>query len=123
MRARAEIQAERGRAAADQRLPLGNLRGSGAVLARRILGDGLARGRQARVQLEGLQVQFHRHRVGDTIDSLFQRMQADRTPRAGDVGDEVEPHQNISAGSSVTAAAPSTTLWRRPGTRVSTCSA
>ena len=80
------------RALAYQCLPLGQFGGTRAVLARDVCGDLLALGRQVRIQLERLRFNVDLHRIAQARDSLLERLQPDRAPGAGHVGNKVDLH-------------------------------
>ena len=48
--------------------------------------------------LERLEVQLDVDRVAEALEGAIERPQADRAPRAGDVGDEIDLHRGSLAG-------------------------
>ncbi|MNT97715.1 hypothetical protein D3C72_2401000 [compost metagenome] len=55
-----------------------------------MLSDVLALGAHLRVQLERLKVHVKGHFALQTVGRLLQRLEADDTPGAGDIGDEID---------------------------------
>ena len=89
----AEREADLRAALADDGAVLGQLLGRGAVLAREVLGGVLALGRQRRVELERLEAQLDLDLAAEPLEGAIERPQADRAPRAGDVGNEIDLHR------------------------------
>src|SRR3546814_202040 len=79
-----------GTARADRLAVVARLLFAHAVLGSQVFDRILALRRQRRVELEQLEMQFHAGVFADAGDRLFQRLQADRTPRAGHVGDKID---------------------------------
>ena len=86
--ARPEGEADGGPALAYPRLGLCNLLRGAAVLAHEVRDCLRAVGAHVRVQLEGLEVQCHRHLGSEARERLLEGCEADGTPGAGHVGYE-----------------------------------
>ena len=90
----AEGEADRLAALADRLGVAFDLLGRDAVLARQVLDDLLALRRHLRVQLERLEVQVGLHFAVEPLERAFERVEADRAPGAGDIGDEIDLHRS-----------------------------
>src|SRR3546814_2577070 len=83
-----EGEAQLGTARADRLAVVARLLFAHAVLGSQVFDRILALRRQRRVELERLEMQFHAGVFADAGDRLFQRLQADRAPRAGPRSEE-----------------------------------
>ena len=88
----AELETDR-RAAFAQRLPRGGqLLSRGAVLSRQVFDRVLAIRGHRRIQLEWLELQLRRYRTFEARQGDLQGIQSYGTPRAGNIGHEVDLH-------------------------------
>ena len=68
------------------------LLGRDAVLARQVFDNVLAHWRHLWIQLERLEVQLSLHFAAESGKGLLERVQPDRAPGTGNVGDEIDLH-------------------------------
>ena len=90
----AEREADRGAALAQDGAVLAPACSAGAPYLRAMYSAASSpSARQRRVELERLEMQLDVDRVAEPLEGAIERPEADRAPRAGDVGDEIDLHR------------------------------
>jgi len=88
--ARTEIEADARAAFADHRLRFGDLRRRTSIFFAEILDDVFAVRSHLRIQFERMHGDLCLDAIVQTRERKLKRRQADRAPRAGDIGDEID---------------------------------
>ena len=88
--AHVERESELGATCSDAFLVVRHLLGRCAVLLCDVLDDVLALRRHLRIELERLEMNFGASLGADALERLLERGEPDRTPGAGDIGNEVD---------------------------------
>jgi len=111
----AELETHRGATGADRLAVLGLLLARAAVFFVQVLVGVLAFGRHVGVEFEGLEVEVGGDLWGHALQRGFEGAEADGTPGAGDVGDEVDAEVGGHEGDGGIKKPPSCNRSRGPG--------